>query len=361
MKKKILAIFMAALMVVPFTAFSAIGVSAEGAQDKVTIPSEPQPYRDITVYISYQKTSGVQASDDNVGTSADQLLGTFGKGVFPLIEIPGGVICIPGKGYVGTNYTFPKCGNTVTVTAFDPQLNKRYEGSLEVIADDGTVSNGSQLGMFMIFSTCTLTIAGDYVFENIDIIERGEGPGQNAGTSKISVAAGGKLVIKDDVKIMKMSNAEENVIVNVDAGGYLYLHTVGFEKYTGDGVIVMTKALYDQAKAEKDVFIEFLGAVVDPDGTILQGTMPQLPDDDEAKDTDNSAADTNDQSKPNKPSTNETNKADKNTTAATTDASTNANDGANEGYFPIAIVIGGIAAAIVVAVVIIIIVKKKKA
>jgi len=359
MKKRILAILLAALMVVPFTVFSTMGVSAEGAE-KVELPAEPQPYRDITVYISYQKTSGVQASDDNIGTSADQLFGTFGKGVFPMIEIPGGVICIPGKGYVGTNYTFPKCGNPVTVTAFDPQLNKRYEGTLEVIAEDGTVSNGSQLGMFMIFSTCTLTIAGDYIFENIDIIERGEGPGQNAGTSKISVANGGKLVIKDDVKIMKMSNAEENVIVNVDAGGYLYLHQVGFEKYTGDGVIVMTKALYDQAKSAKDVFVEFRGAVVDPDGTILQGTMPQLPeeDEDDGKDTDNGAADTNKpSSKPSdKPAT-----TDKNTAAAQTDAATNAADGADEGSFPIAIVIGGVAAAIVVAVVIIIIVKKKKA
>ena len=360
MKKKILAIFMAALMVVPFTAFSAIGVSAEGAQDKVTIPAEPQPYRDITVYVSYKSTSGVQSSNDNTGTSAAQLLADFGNGVFPLIEIPGGVICIPGKGYVGTNYTFRKCGNPVTVTAFDPQLNKRYEGTLEVVADDGTVSNGSQLGMFMIYQDKVLQIAGDYIFENIDIIERCEDPNWSDKTSKISVIDGGKLVIKDDVKILKMSNANENVILNVDAGGYAYLHAVGFEKYTGDGVIVMTKALYDQVKVDADAFVEFRGAVVDPDGTILLGEMPQLPEDDEdeGKDTDNGAADS---SKPSSKPSGKPATTDKTTTAATTDAATDGASGNETGDFPIAIVIGGIAAAIVVAVVIIIIVKKKKA
>ena len=359
MKKKLLAILLAALMVVPFTVISTMGVSAEGTADKVTLPAEPQPYRDITVYVSYKSTSGVQSSDSNAGTSADTLLGTFGSGVFPLIEIPGGVICIPGKGYVGSNYTFPKCGNPVTVTAFDPQLNKRYEGTLEVIAEDGTVSNGSQLGMFMIYQDRTLQIAGDYIFENIDIIERCEDPNWGDKTSKISVIDGGKLVIKDDVRIMKMSNANENVILNVDAGGYAYLHAVGFEKYTGDGVIVMTKALYDQVKVDTDAFIEFRGAVVDPDGTILLGEMPEIPGDDD--DAGNSGNDAADSSKPSSKPSDKPAETDKTTTAATTDATTDGASDNEAGDFPIAIVIGGVAAAIVVAVVIIIIVKKKKA
>ena len=364
MKNKIFALLLAVLMVIPFGAVSSVGISADNAApEKIEIPAEPQPYRDVVVYVSYQATSGVQSSDSNTGLSADQLLATFGSGVFTdgMIGITGGMVVIPGKGYIGSNYTFKKTQNPVTVTAFDPKLNTKYTGTLEVAPEKegDPYTNGTQTGMFMIYSSRVLTIEGDTIFENIPIIERTEtgGAGKpyaHTGTSVISVANGGKLVVKEDCEVLKMSDAPESVIVNVDAGGYAYIHTLGFEKFTGDGIVVMDKALFESDKVTDDLFIEFRGAVVDTDGTILLGEAPELPSEEEEEEGNSSGETTKKPAQDTKKPTT-TQKSDV-TTAASTDST---ND--QPADFPIAIVIGGVAAAIVVAVVVIIIIKKKKA
>ncbi len=350
--KKLLAIILAVLMVVPF------GIVASAAkEEKAEIPAEPVPYRDLTLYCSYQKTSGVQASNANTGLSADQLLATWGGGVDPLIREIGGVVCIPGKGYIGQDYAFPKTPNPITITAFDPQLNKKYVGTLEVDNGDGTYSNGTQIGMFMIFQDRTLTIESDVIFENIDIIERQENASQNQaqGTSNISVANGGKLVIKEDVQILKMTPCESSVIMNIDAGGYLYLHSTGFEKYTGDGVIVVEKSFWDAGKLDRNQLLEFNGAIVTPDGQILDGEIVDPPDDPVLV-PDDSGNDTPADTK--KPPSSITKVPTSNKTPETTTVA----DAEEASDFPIVpVIIGVVAAVVVVAVVIVVISKKKKA
>ncbi len=341
--KRILALLLVLLMALPFGAITMAAADAE----KVEVPKEPVPTFDTKVYVSFQKTSGVQASDANTGTSADQPLATW-KSTFDMINLTGGVVCFPGKGYVGSNYTIAKADNTITLTSFDHQLNKRYEGTVEVDNGDGTFANGTQIGMVMIAGGRTLTIEGDVVFDNLDLIER------NVTPTTISVANGGKLVIEDDVNVYKMTNTEATMILNVDAGGYIYLKSSGFSKYTGDGVIVIDKDFYKSDKFDANMFLEFNGAIVSPDGTLLDGVVVAPPDDPVLvpDDSGNDPADTK------KPPSSVT----KVPTSSETPETTTVADAEEAGDFPIVpVIIGAVAAVIVVAAVIIVIVKKKKA
>ena len=321
-----------ALLAVPF---AAVGVSAA-----VEIPAEPQsiPVEVIPAwYIYYGATaeSGIKSNDGNSGTTPDQAFATYGA-LTPNLQYTGGTVVIPGKGYIGSTFTFPACSGPVTITAYDAKNNVRYQGTLEVPpeTDGGAYGNGTQYGMFMILSNKVCSFDGDYIFDQIDIIERTEtgalgNPFKHTGTSVMSVNAGAKLVIKDTCRIMKMTDAPEGVILNVNAGGYAYLHAVGFEKYTGDGIIVMDKALYESDKTTDAQFAEFNGLVVDVDGNILRGAV---------------AADTT--------------AAPAETTKAPDTTSAPADDGGNGALVGIIIAVVAVAA---IAAVVVVVIKKKKA
>lgn len=372
MKKKILSLAIAALMALPLAIFaSAATVTAESGA-KMDVPSEPQTISTPVYYVSYQKTSGVQSSDTNAGTSADTLLATWG-GTLPMLP-SGGTVVIPGKGYVGTSYTFPMLGGPVTITAFDPQTNTKYEGTVEVEpeVEGDAYKNGTQIGMFMIYADCVMTVEGEYIFDDITLLERNQ-----PGTSKISVGLGGKLVIKDNVKIVKMTDDPENMILNVDMGGCAFLHAVGFEKYTGTGTIVIDRALYESDAVTDEQFAEFYGTVIDTDGNVLRGKF--VPTKDEPAETTaapvvtteapaattEAPAATTEAPVVTTEAPVETTKAPVVTTKApaneapTTTAAPTAP--ATDGGANVGVIVGIIAAVVVVAVVVVVIVKKKKA
>ncbi len=264
MKKKILSIALAALMALPLAIFASAATVTADSSKTVEVPAEPKTVDTSVYYVSYKATSGVEANDSNAGTSADAPLATWQAALLLLSN--GGKIVTPGKGYIGTSTTFPDLGAPVTITAFDPQKNTKYLGTIETPNDSGSYSNGTQLGMFMIQAESTLTIEGEYIFDNIVLLQR-----SSKFLPIISVAAGGKLVITNTAEVTKMTNAIGNNILNVDRGGYAYLHAVGFEKYTGAGTIVMDKALYENSVTDEQ-FAEFYGTVVDENGKLLRGT-----------------------------------------------------------------------------------------
>ena len=366
MKKKILSLALAVLMALPLSIFaSAATVTADGTE-KMVVPTEPQTLSTPVYYVSYQKTSGVQASDTNAGTSADTLLATWG-GTLPMIP-SGGTVVIPGKGYVGTSYTFPMLGGPVTITAFDPQTNTKYEGTVEVEpeVEGDAYKNGTQIGMFMIYSDKVLTIEGEYIFDDIVLLERNQ-----EGTSKISVALGGKLVIKDNVQIVKMTDDPENILLHVDMGGCAFLHAVGFEKYTGTGTIVIDRALYENSVTDEQ-FAEFYGTVIDTEGNVLRGKFvpnkeepaettaaPVVTTEAPAATTEAPAATTAAPVETTEaPAATTAAPAEKDNTPATTTAApaaTTTEDGA-----PVGVIVGIIAAIVVIAAVVVVVIKKKK-
>ena len=360
MKKKILSLAIAALLALPLAIFASAATVTADAGAKMEVPTEPQTISTPVYYVSYQKTSGVQSSDTNAGTSADTLLATWG-GTLPMLP-SGGTVVIPGKGYVGTAYTFPMLGGPVTITAFDPQTNTKYEGTAEVAPDveGDAYKNGTQIGMFMIYADCVMTVEGEYIFDDITLLERNQ-----AGTSKISVGLGGKLVIKDNVQIVKMTDAPENIILNVDMGGCAFLHAVGFEKYTGTGTIVIDKALYESDAVTDEQFAEFYGTVIDTEGNVLRGKY--VPTKDEPAETTAVPVETTEAPVATTEAPAETTAAPVETTEAPADvaapavttaapAAPAADGGANVG-----VIVGIIAAVVVVAVVVVVVIKKKKA
>lgn len=364
--KKIISFILVALMAIPFAALGVIGASA------LTVPAEPQSMPVSVMppwYIYYSNTaeSGIKSDNANSGTSADQAFATW-AGLMPNLEYTGGTVIIPGKGYIGVDYEFKKCEGPVTITAFDEKNNVRYQGTLEVAPEKAgdAYGNGTQYGMFMIFSNKVCGFNGDYIFDKIDIIERTETgalgkPFSHTGTSVMSVNAGAKLVIKDTCKILKMTDAPEAMILNVNAGGYAYLHTAGFGKYTGEGIIVMDKAVYESDLVKDEMFADFKGAVVDENGNVLRGTAPaetepapettKAPEASKAPETTKAPAATT-----KAPAA--TTKAPADSKAPETTAAAPVEDG---GINPIVWVICGVAAVAVVVVVVVVVSKKKKA
>lgn len=368
--KKIISLFLLLLLAVPFASFATSADSPDAsAEQKLEIPAEPVPVDTMTMYIYYGSTapSGIKSTDDNNGLSVDAAKATWGK-LLPDMQYTGGTVVIPGKGYIGVNFTFPKNDAPIVVTSYDKKSDTNYyltEGnSLELAPENEgePYINGKQYGMFMIYSSCTLTVAGDYIFDNIALIERTETDAatktyKHSGTSNIKVSSTGRLVINETCPILKMTDAPESIYLTVEKGGIAYLHSVGFEQYIGEGTIVMDKALYESDKVTDAMFDRFTGAVVDVDGTVLRAATVE-PDVTDPVDTDPVGTDPVDTKKPaNTSKPKDTQKADTTTAAPATTAAPVADDA---GVNPVIFIVAGVAVVAAVVVVVIIVTKKKK-
>ena len=110
MKKKLLSILLAALMILPFGIMSALSVAADGAAS--LLPAEPKLTGDKVVYYSLNGTNPFGAtSDANDGltnATAKSSYGTStGSGTISLLKDAGGTIAIPGKSWGGVDgFTF---------------------------------------------------------------------------------------------------------------------------------------------------------------------------------------------------------------------------------------------------------------
>ena len=252
--KKFIAMTLTVLAVVSLGIF---GVSA------ADIPAEPTAASQNKYYIGFDGKGDGTSADQYISTDTD---GRNGKNVwgedgdeniviYDLVK-DGGSVVIVGKGHCGHNAVFPATVTPIVFTGVDgatSYLSKNADGSLNINAD-------GQRGMFMIKESYTLTFMGDVIFDNTVILERSSG----TAFGTIGVGSTGKMVIKDTVEILKMADAGS--AVHVEEGGYLYLHTVGFAKYTGKGTIVLDRALVNAGRATEEMFAGFEGKIVYPDG-----------------------------------------------------------------------------------------------
>ena len=321
MKKRIFAIILAALMVVPFGMLS---VSADAA----SVPAEPTATGTKTYYVSYQKTGD--------GSTADAPANTKGWGEggnFAELVKEGGTVSIVGKCYVDATATMPATTAPLVFTA---------NGEIGAINNETNSAHGSQEGMVMVaVGGYSITFMGDVIFDNTVLLDRGK----TAAVSTYSVGSTGKMVIKDNVKIACTTwnnTKDHNPKLNVEEGGYAYLHAVGFSAYTGKGTIVLDTKLVQDGTATAEMFAGFEGKIVDKDGNaIVFKTVADTSDDTTTAPT-------------------TTTTAGETTTAPTTTAPTTTTPTDNPTTGDMTVVVAALAALSVAACISVVIVKKTK-
>ncbi len=263
--KKFLALALMVLMVVPFGIISA---SADAA-----VPAEPTVEAGAKkVYIAYNGKGDGSSAESTINSSGWSTNGKLHN------ELKGGAIgVVVGKCYFGATATFSKTDKPVLFTAVDG--DKNYTGTIDNDADanangipDG---QGTQTGMFLVGNSFTMSIEGTVIFKDITLLDRtkhdeNEAAGK-AVTATYKVLAGANIVLGDNVTIACSKNDVEysklTPILDIEEGGYAYLHSVGFSKYTGKGTIVLDRALVDAGKVTKDTFAGFEGTIVAQDGS----------------------------------------------------------------------------------------------
>ncbi len=250
-----------------------------------TIPAEPKLTASAVGYIANGSTSGLcTSSDTNDGltpqTSKASWLSTAEKGVIGIVK-DGGTIVSTGKGYVSQDYTLPMTTSPVLITAKYGSTDYRNG---EMFAEGNDNANGTQRGTLLLADKyITLSVAGHYILDDIDIYSR-----YKDGASTIDVRNKGILVIGDGAEIYSMAkgeNAWKNSlapVLNVSLGGTAYLHNGGFSAYTGDGNIVVDKALIKSGELTEDMFAGFNGTLVDEDGNAVDFSIADDGNDDES-------------------------------------------------------------------------------
>ena len=384
MKKRIFAVILAALMVVPFGMLS---VSADAA----SVPAEPTATSSNVVYIAYgtNLTLNITPSENGGATENDPYKTnntTAWDPVFSDKVKDGGTIVMVGKAYFHTDYTIPATTSPLVITSgANKYYASKYQGTdanaplydVEKAGQYCTVNSSKdaniagQFGMFMFKNGIKVTIAGEVIFDDAVILHRlTDQTSDNPGS--LVVANGGKLVIKNNVDFVKMGGVMDKL--EVEEGGYAYLHTVGFSDYTGKGTIIIDKALIDSGKITTDAFANFTGVVADENGNVIlnnyveeeETTAPETTekaDDTTAPETTEKADDTTKKAdETTKKADETTKKADETTKKAdsTTAADTAKADDAGNNNAVVWIIVA-VAAVAVVAVIVVVVVKKKKA
>ncbi len=251
----------------------------------IAMPSEPKLTADAVGYVSYGDTSGLcTSSNSNSGLSDTESKhgwgAVSGDGVMSLMA-DGGTVVSTGRGMFGIDYTFEKTSSPVLITA---RYRRSYRDG-NIVNEEGT-GNGTQRGTFILGDNAvTVSFAGDYLLEGIDIFTRNKN-----GGATISVLGGARVVFGRTARITNMQESSkhpgnESPTLNVQANGYVFLYTLGFDRYTGSGTIVLSDALIESGKATAETFENFKGRVVDKNGsTVLipaqsyeAPVQPQLP------------------------------------------------------------------------------------
>ena len=244
-----------------------------GTPEVEAAPAEPQLTSDTICYVAHSTTSGLCTSTDNndgqTDTTSKYNWGKLsGKGTMSVLK-DGGTAIITGRGMFGVNYTFEYTTTPVLITAVYGDRDYR---SHEIVNATGD-GNGSQRGTFILGdSAVTVTFTGNYILDNVDIFTRNK-----TGGATIAVASNASVVFGDGVRITDMTASSLHTgsmrpTLNVEAGGYAYLHTAGFGAYTGAGTIVVDEALVSGGVVTADDFASFKGRVIYPSGKDIWGT-----------------------------------------------------------------------------------------
>ena len=309
--KKIIALMLVMLMVVPF---GIISVSA----DKIDLPAEPVATSDKYIIGAYDYAKQLSpvppaAKFTNDGQTIDTLYkisafsawraaiagiddasSTYGaNSTFGYLK-DGGYFVIAGKALagLGNNWNYegiiPATTTPLVITAKNPVDSTNYismkDGEIYYMNESG--DNAGQYGMFMMDSgtpelSNTLVFEGDVIFENIVILNRTNKAMADSGKLAPTICAKSKLVIDDTVKFASM-RGEQKYTLNVAEGAYAFLHAAGFGKYTGTGTIVIDRALVEDGSINRGTFADFEGTVVDENG--YNPFLP-VPEDTEPEDT----------------------------------------------------------------------------
>ncbi len=243
---------------------------APAAPTKVEVPARPTLTSEKVIYQGFNN-----GNDANDGLSKSTAKKTFGLtaaengvGIVSLLD-DGGKIIIISKCYIGQDgYTIPAFnGNTILFTAKD------NDGKSCIGKDPNDATGDGQWGYIMVIKAGHVIIPGNVILRDIGLLDRT--PSSDANTSGWHVAEGGKLVVEDTVVFAGLSNGYAAPDLIVDEGGYAYLDTLGFLKYTGKGTIVVNNKLVD--KVTKDDFAGFEGTICDEDGNVLFASAPANP------------------------------------------------------------------------------------
>ena len=238
MKKRIFAIILAALMAVPFGILSA-------SADTASVPAEPTATGTKTYYVSFSKTGSGETAEDPANTK-----GWLTGEAFAELVKEGGTVSIVGKCYaVATDITVKE----LVMPATTAPLVFTANGEIGTINNETNSGHGSQLGMVIAANGVKVTFEGDVIFDNTVLLDRGN----PSNISTYSVGSTGKMVINSNVTITcttwtssnGATNTGHNPILNVEEGGYAYLHAVGFSAYTGKGTLVIDEALKSEVES----------------------------------------------------------------------------------------------------------------
>ncbi|MBQ2117685.1 MAG: hypothetical protein II192_01365, partial [Clostridia bacterium] len=177
-----------------------------------------------------------------------------GSGVMTLV-MGGGTIVIPQKGYVSANYTTPKPSSPVLLTAVDKD-GTDYRGNVNDSSD--------QRGAFMIANSCTVTFNGDFIFDDIILLDRTSSTASVQTT--YAVSSGSRLVIGAGTEVCCMASALNPPILRVETGGIAFLHAVGFDRYEGSGTVVIDRSIIESGVLYSSEFSSFTGRLIDETG-----------------------------------------------------------------------------------------------
>ena len=244
----------------------------------MTLPDRPTaPTNKIYTAFDKNDTLGITATADG-GLSATapyktNLLSTWTALWKKDFAKDGGIFVSVGKTYFGASYTIPATTNPIVFTALDGETSyiSMKDGELDYMTATG--GHGAQYGMFMLNSAMDFTLEGDVIFDNIVILNRMSASAASSGTATANIVVNSKLVVTDTVQFAEMTGKKQyNLVVN--EGAFAFLDAEGFEAYSGKGVIVLSDAL--AASMTEADFAGFEGAVVDKNGTLIYGTLPEI-------------------------------------------------------------------------------------
>ncbi len=268
--KKTLSLFCTLLILLSFPVYA----HAEFVviMPEVTLPQEPSVKSNDIAYLAYAISTSSQSLSGLTPSQARQRYGLKGGGgVLSLVDDNGGTVVFSGSGYGGSvGFVFEDLGGPVMMTAVDPKtgidytskLPPRIEPGFANLIDDSRM-NGKWYWKTQNTSSPTVVFEGEYIFDSITLFR------SSNNKTELGVAKGGTLVIGKNTKFEKMSTVQNNVSASVDEGGVLFLHTSGLSSYSGKGIIVADRALFDNGKLTKDDFESFKGVVMYENGEII--------------------------------------------------------------------------------------------
>lgn len=130
-----------------------------------------------------------------------------------------------------------------------------------------------------------LRLEGNVIFDDIVLFNRAHPAGSQEPMPEpntVLALSGSRVVIGSNV-VFAHRYELPNMALIAEKGAVVFIDSLGFSKYTGEGILVLKQDLVSQVNA--DTFAGFEGAVVDESGKLLYGTEPAAPVETEAPET----------------------------------------------------------------------------